>query len=439
MRSHNRVLDNGAVKQQSRLNSPPPGAGARSLPRHHIYYFTRPDFLKHDHIHRSKVEALRAAGLNASLIAFVRQSLFEQRQQEYLAAAADGVRQVIVIPEGQQANEHVRRFFRRRLLTGKRLVVHMLFVDPGPVLSLKQFPVLGRRLKCLIEFEGDLASEWLYRWAYHKLNPPPDLPPPEFKESYDGFVAEQKKQLLEADGAILVTPAHLALWEERLGRKLKALTLPTSFDLSPCAFSAADRARVRHELRLEEKTVIVYSGSVSLEWQRFECLCQLVADLAGRGHPLHLLALVHSDGQAAAEKIIEEKGISSCATLKAVAPAAMGAYLSAADVAAFLRHNHAMNRIVTSAKMGEYLAAGLPLLSTWASTYYKPFVEEHSAAIALKDTLELPAGFDAAFEALAAKGKDTAWRAAFSQAFRSTLSEAKPLQTYVQFITGFLR
>ncbi len=305
------MLDNGAIKKQSRLNSLPQGAGTRSLPRHHVYYFTRPDFLKHNHIHRSKVEALRAAGLNASLIAFVPQSLFEQRRQDYLAAAADGLRQVVVIPEGQQTNEQVRRFFRNRLLTGKRIVVHMLFVDPGPVLRLKQFPLLGRRLKCLVEFEGDLASEWLYRWAYAKLNPPPDLPPPEFKESYDGFVADQKQQLLEADGAILVTPAHLALWEERLGRKLNALTLPTSFDLSHSAFSAAERARLRNELRLEEKTVIVYSGSVSLEWQRFECLCQLVADLGGRGHPIHLLALVHSDGHTAAARVIEQKGISS--------------------------------------------------------------------------------------------------------------------------------
>lgn len=409
-------------------------------PWHQVYYLTRPDFIKHDHIHKRKVEVLRAAGLKASLLSFVPEPMYLQRRQEYDPLLGDGLRQVIRVPETGQVNQRVRRFLLRRLLLGKRLLVHVLLCAPEPVLLLKRLPFFGRRVSCVIEHEGDLASECLYRWAYKDFPQPPDLPPPEYKSTYDYLVAEQKGQLLAADGAILVTPEHLALWEQRLNRKLRALTLPTFFDPGQFTFSVDDRQRVRSQLGVQQQTVLVYSGSVSLEWQRFECVCDFVAHLARRGHQVHLLALVHPDGHTAARELIEKSGISASTTLKSVPPRDMAAYLSAADLGLFLRHNHTMNRVVTSAKLGEYLAAGLPLVTTWACPYYRLFVEQHQAAVALPDSLELPAGFDESFAVLARKGKDASWRAEFSRAVKVTFSEQNdPLNDYVAFIAGLLR
>jgi hypothetical protein len=118
----------------------------------------------------------------------------------------------------------------------------------------------------------------------------------------------------------------------------------------------------------------------------------------------------------------------------------MGSWLSAADLALFLRHNHVMNRIVTSAKLGEYLAAGLPLVTTWACPYFRPFAEAHSAALSVSDSLELPSDFKARLDALAAKGKDNTWRSKFSQAFKTAFSGANdPMNQYVGFIANQLR
>lgn len=414
---------------------------AENIPaRHHIYYLTRPDFLKHDHIHRRKIEALAAAGLKASLVAFVPQDLHQGRRDDYQRAVSDRARRVVLANKPDELNQKVWNFFALRLLYLRRVLVHILLCEPAPLLKLKKLPILGRRLRVVIEHEGDIASECLYRWAYGKFEPPPDEPPAEFRAEYDYIVAKQKGELLKADGAVLVTKEHLALWEKRLGSRLNALVLPTMFDSAQFSFSAERRQTLRAQLGLGDKLVMVYSGSVSMPWQRFEYVCRFTRELLSLGYPVCLLALVHTDGHPMARKVILQHGLEQASLLRAVAPAEMSAWLSAADVSLFLRHNHVMNRIVTSAKLGEYLAAGLPLVTTWACPFFRPFAEAHSAALALPDSLELPSDFKSRFDALAVKGKDTALRSQFSQAFKAAFSGANdPMNKYVEFISNQLR
>jgi len=414
---------------------------AENIPaRHHIYYLTRPDFHKHDHIHRRKIDALAAAGLKASLIAFVPQDLHRVRREDYERAVSDRARRVVLANKPDEVNQKVWRFFALRLLFLRRVLVHILLCDPAPLLKLKKLPILGRRLRVIIEHEGDIASECLYRWAYGKFEPPPDEPPAEFRAEYDYIVAKQKEELLEVDGAILVTKEHLALWQKRLGSALNALVLPTMFDSAQFSFAAERRQALRAELGLGGKLVLVYSGSVSMPWQRFEHVCRFTRELLSLGYPVCLLALVHTDGHPMAQKVIVQHGVEQASLLRAVAPDQMAAWLSAADVALFLRHNHVMNRIVTSAKLGEYMAAGLPLVTTWACPYFRPFAEAHSAALAISDSLELSPEFKARFDVLAVQGKDNAWRSKFSDAFKAAFSGANdPMNQYVDFMANQLR
>jgi glycosyltransferase involved in cell wall biosynthesis len=68
----------------------------------------------------------------------------------------------------------------------------------------------------------------------------------------------------------------------------------------------------------------------------------------------------------------------------------MGSYLSAADIALFLRHNHTMNQVVTSGKLGEYLAAGLPVVTTGANTdMLNNFIRLRRAGAFIPDSLQL--------------------------------------------------
>ncbi|HEV2210808.1 MAG TPA: hypothetical protein VG167_18700 [Verrucomicrobiae bacterium] len=405
------------------------------LPRHHFYYLTRPDFLKHDHIHRRKVLALRQAGLRASLLSFVPRQMYLARQAEYQAAAVGPLRRVVIVPTPEAIPTAVRRFFLSRLLVYRRVLVQVLLVEAEPLLKLKQMRGLGNRLRCLIEHEGDIASECLYRWCCEHHLAPADVPPPEFKPTYDYIISKEGNQLQRADGAILVTPEHRSLWERRLQSPLASLALPTFFDPARLRFAADARARLRAELGLGEDILLVYSGSVSMPWQRFDSVCAFVAQLSERRLPVRLLALVHSDGHAQARESIARAGIEAVTRLMGVSPSDIAGFLSAADIGLFLRHNHMMNRVVTSAKLGEYLAAGLPLLTTWACPYYRPFVEQHSAALALDDSLELRPDFAAGFAALVANGQNERWRAAFSAAAIAEFSEDNDLhRAYVDFI-----
>jgi predicted transcriptional regulator len=366
--------------------------------------------------------------------------LHQGRRADYERAVSDRARRVVIANNPDEVNQKVWRFFALRLLYLRRVLVHILLCEPAPLLKLKKLPILGRRLRVILEHEGDIASECLYRWAYGKFEPPPDEPPAEFRAEYDYIVAKQKAELLEADGAILVTKEHWALWEKRLGSPLRALVLPTMFDSAQFSFAAERRQALRAELGLRDKLVLVYSGSVSMPWQRFEHVCRFTRDVLSLGYPVCLLALVHTDGHAMAQKVIVQHGLEQASLLRAVAPAQMAAWLSAADVALFLRHNHVMNRIVTSAKLGEYLAAGLPLVTTWACPFFRPFAEAHSAALAVPDSLELSSEFKSRFDVLAARGKDNTWRLQFSQAFKAAFSDANdPMNQYVEFIANQLR
>ena len=137
--------------------------------------------------------------------------------------------------------------------------------------------------------------------------------------------------------------------------------IPCCADLSQIEEQASKRQEVRAQLGLEDKTVMIYVGKFG-GWYLQREMVEFFAKARERVSNLHFLVLSQSE-----PKLIQEEfarvGIGEDAfTLTQVKPEEVGGFLWASDFAlSFIR---ALPSKVASSptKVGEYLAAGLPLV-----------------------------------------------------------------------------
>jgi len=139
-------------------------------------------------------------------------------------------------------------------------------------------------------------------------------------------------------------------------------------EIIPCCveldrYRGLDRAAVRRRLGLANQTVMVYSGSLG-GWY----LTQEMADLFAAGRALidrlHFLVLTQSPKGIIAEAL-QRRGIPErCYTILTVPPDAMPEHLAAADFGISLIRPCYSKLSSCPTKIGEYLASGLPILSS---------------------------------------------------------------------------
>lgn len=171
---------------------------------------------------------------------------------------------------------------------------------------------------------------------------------------------------------------------ERLGNLLKAATAVTTvspgmkdwlvgFGLDrekisyvPCCVGAptfvdSARARIRGELSLDGKLVIAYVG-VAARYQHLENgVIPFVREAILQDRTVFFLAI--TPDTVALEALLRRAGVpADCWKVVKVPQAAVGSYLSAADAGLLLRPSDRLSSVVQPVKLGEYLAAGLPVI-----------------------------------------------------------------------------
>ena len=287
-----------------------------------------------------------------------------------------------------------------------------------------------------MEYEGDQLAEFVYDQTCLDDLCPTEETPPQLRATYQTMLAEQAAHVTDADGLVLMSDEHVSLWEERLGHPVRAVVSPTLFDPATPGFMPEARAQLRAELGITDKSVLVYVGNVVSKWQRFETMCRFIARLQSQRQSVWFLGLVRTDDIGLANDIAARSGIAAMSTITSVPSTEVMRYLSAADAALFLRHRHSMNEVVTSAKLGEYLASGLPVISTGANaSVLNEFMREHGVGLFVPDTLELPADFAERFAQLLDRARDEQWRQTVSSAtLRRFAGADDPLKKYCEFI-----
>lgn len=208
-------------------------------------------------------------------------------------------------------------------------------------------------LKMIFDLRGLMAEEYVDANHWKKRSIP-----------YRLTKSMESRALQSADGIVTLTekiwPA-IKGWKGLRGREVIHEVVPCCSDLDLFRFSQSERDRVRAELDLQDRFVLVYSGSIG-GWYLTEKAADFFVALLKRRSNGHFLWLTGGD-KSVIEKLMSDRGVNSSQfTVRCVSPAEVPGYLCASD-AGVAFYKPTFSRMATSpVKVSEYLAVGLPVI-----------------------------------------------------------------------------
>lgn len=387
-----------------------------------LHWVTRESY-PHHAIHARKVRALRAAGLGASLWVSGGRPAGGPPAAIYDALEAEGL---LDFRNGLDRRHSLLGALglAREALRHRHLVVHALRADVSWLLRIRRvWPRLQGRLSLVLELEGDKAAEHDYRAGEQ------DRGRTLFLEKRDA------NWIKAAQGLILRSEPHAALWRERGVTLPPLVVMPDLFDPlvhRPNLFRREVLRGARGWGR--DDVVLAYSGNTNTRWQRFPETCLWLRRLLDLGKPIRLLGLIRDSDLRLARAVVREHGLETASSLQWVAPEEVAGYLGAADFGLFLREDHLMTRITTSAKLGEYLACGLPVVTTGCGALYHPLVEALGAGVTISPDLPADEAFWGRLEAVRARFREPAARSALSAEVHRHFFASDPYAPYVALV-----
>jgi glycosyltransferase involved in cell wall biosynthesis len=139
--------------------------------------------------------------------------------------------------------------------------------------------------------------------------------------------------------------------------------IPCCADLEALAAGRGDREHVRARLGLTESVVLVYVGKFT-GWYMEEEMADFFVAARKLDERLHFLILTQGDG-AVMRDALDQRGVAAPQyTITFAPPDQIGAHLAAGDFAISFIRPSPSKASSSPTKIGEYLAAGLPVLAT---------------------------------------------------------------------------
>jgi glycosyltransferase involved in cell wall biosynthesis len=139
--------------------------------------------------------------------------------------------------------------------------------------------------------------------------------------------------------------------------------LPCHVDVGRFDLDAHTRDQIRAQLGIQDRITVCYSGSLRA-WQCVKESVALAAALRRLEPRIHLLVLTQRVSNDIAEALeLVGKVNADYRVLNATADD-VPRYLCASDAGLLLRAHDPINRVASPTKFGEYLAAGLPVITT---------------------------------------------------------------------------
>jgi len=175
----------------------------------------------------------------------------------------------------------------------------------------------------------------------------------------------EKEALNTADMRIFVSNRMKHFFGEKYGLpELPHAIIPCCVHNERFGMTKETRDKKRELLGLKEKFVLMYLGTLSV-WQWPEAMFSLFSQLhSRRPNSLFYLLLPESD-HARARSSLEKHGLErGDFVLEEVPHTEIGSVIGVADAGVLLRKKHPVNYVSSPTKFGEYLAAGVPVIST---------------------------------------------------------------------------
>ena len=172
----------------------------------------------------------------------------------------------------------------------------------------------------------------------------------------------EKRAFRRAEGIVVLTHAlrRWVLGSGLLGPDTQIETIPCCVDFDRFHFDAAGRARLRAELGIEDRLVLVYSGSLGGLYREAD-LARFAAIMKRRTQtPFAFLILTRSPSDDLI-RMLRAGGVTDDEIrVRTVAPPDMAAFLSAGDAGTAFGKTCFARMGCSPTKLAEYFACGLP-------------------------------------------------------------------------------
>jgi glycosyltransferase involved in cell wall biosynthesis len=174
----------------------------------------------------------------------------------------------------------------------------------------------------------------------------------------------ESRALAAADGVVTLTERIWPLikqWDSLRNHQVAHEVIPCCADLELFSFSAEHRRRRRDELGLQDRFVLIYSGSID-GWYLTESMADFLVTMRKQKHNAHFLWLTPSRHERVHD-LMKARGLKeSDYTVLAATSRDVPSYLSAGDAGlAFIKP--CFSKLASSpTKYAEYLGCGLPLV-----------------------------------------------------------------------------
>jgi glycosyltransferase involved in cell wall biosynthesis len=262
----------------------------------------------------------------------------------------------------------------RRLVRDKRIeLVHARSHIPA-MIALR----LKRRLgtKMIFDVRGLMADEYVDANHWRKDSVP-----------YRLTKNAERRALKAADGIVTLTQKIWDVikdWDSLRNRDVPHAVVPCCADLDLFRFDATARELRRAELKITDRFVVVYSGSID-GWYLTEEMCDFFVTLRAQKPNAFMLWLTPGNRERIT-RLMNERGIANeDFRIVSVLAADVPPYLSAADAGlAFIKPCFS-KQASSPTKYGEYLACGLPLIINAGIGDSDPLILQDNAGVLVSE------------------------------------------------------
>ncbi len=300
-----------------------------------------------------------------------------QRRMREHAARRPGVRVLLLPYVSRLSRSRNAGLLARRLrsVVGRRAVVLHCRGESAVDWAIELASLLNPSA-IIADIRGAWPEELLFARGFYAHNDADE----QSRAAHDSALAHLQ-QACAASAAVVSVSAGMIEWLSDAGVPVEKLTYV------PCCvtgqtFDPDVRESLRRSLGLSERLVLCYLGTITRYQHVHDGVLPFFRAAAAEAADAHLLCVTPEKVRMA--NLVAESGIAmDRVTIVSAAQSEVAAYLSAADAGILLRAPSRLNRYSQPTKLGEYLAAGLPVIVSRGTGRVDELIENERAGAAV--------------------------------------------------------